>query len=99
MTLIRVDQEMRTGAVPRARKVKKAKFMTFHSRLATRRTVALLGTAILLHSCQPSRFWRNSPAFLTLFRHPDREFQNSAFCSVKYNAEMQAAEFVNCKLK
>ena len=42
------------------------------------------------HSCQRSRFWRNPPAFLTLFRHPNREFQNSAFCSVKYNAEMQA---------
>jgi len=32
----------------------------------------------------------NVPAFLTLFRHPDREFQNSTFRSVTYNAEMQA---------
>jgi len=32
------------------------------------------------------------PAVLTLFRHPDREFQNSAFCPVTHNADMQATE-------
>jgi len=41
-------------------------------------------------SCQRSRFWRNPPTFLTLFHHPDHDFQNCAFCSVAYNAEMQA---------
>src|SRR6218665_2571858 len=28
-----------------------------------------------MHSCQPFRFWRNSSAFYTIFRHSDRNDQ------------------------
>ena len=54
---------------------------------------------VLLHSCQPSRFWRNFPDFLTLSRHPAREFQNSAFCFVVETLITQPVEFSNCERK
>ena len=52
-----------------------------------------------IHSCQPFRFWRNFPDFWTLSRHPAREFQNSAFCSVVETLITQPAEFSNCERK